>query len=143
MRTPAESAKATASIVVGLPPEPDPPAGLAPDAVLQVQIGTINLRHHDELAAEINRLHAEHPGLAMMDDYLDEWSVAPARCPLCSRADELTLRGKWGSPATVLCPNGHIWRLAPDHPQWSARVLQLAVTQSVAEHGSLPKPLTD
>lgn len=133
----AEIARRIDSIEVAdrLPPEPERPRGLDPSAVYRVQIGTINVRRAVQIPTADSVLHAMLDG-----DYVTEWITEPLACPLCQIDGELTLQGRWGAPATVLCPCGYQWPLAPSHSQWSARQLQAALVNSAAQNNGLPTP---
>ncbi|MFI9080938.1 hypothetical protein ACIGW8_31465 [Streptomyces sioyaensis] len=117
--------------------EPERPVGVDPAAVWRVPVGTIYVVDQAELAVVrlANNAHAESPGLLGMEDYLPEPEPEPLACPMCTNRAELTVQGRWGDPATLICPCGHQWPLAPDEPAWSARQLQHTICQSVAENG--------
>ncbi|MFD5734379.1 hypothetical protein ACFWIY_16285 [Streptomyces sioyaensis] len=123
-------------------PDPEPPAGTAPEAVWRVPVGVINIVSHAEidLVRSVNDLHAESPGVLGLDAYLPEPAGEPLACPACQNSAELTLQGRWGDPATVLCQCGHAWPLAPSDEPGSTDALKRAIWRSVEENGMPPAP---
>ncbi|WP_159395072.1 hypothetical protein [Streptomyces sp. 2323.1] len=118
-------------------PEPERPAGVDPADTWRVPVGVIYVADHREIdiVRTINETHAESPGLLGLVDYRPEPEPVPLACPQCGVAEELTLEGRWGGPATVICPCGHQWPLIADNPAWSARQMQRAILRTIQDNG--------
>lgn len=122
-------------IDAGQPPEPERPRGVDPNATWTVPIGQILIRQRDEIAAARNELHVEQHGVLDMAGYEPEAVDVPLPCPECGVTEELALRGRWGEPATAICPRGHEWMPEPQAPEASVRWMQLAIRASVDQNG--------
>lgn len=97
-------------------------------------IGSISIRHHDQIAATINEVHMEQPGLLMMDDYLPQWTDETITCPSCGTSAEITVQGRWGEPSTFNCPScNNEWALEDEHT--SVRLLQHAIVITIERNG--------
>lgn len=101
--------------------------------VWQVPVGRIVLRELDEIAARLNEIHAESPGLLELEGYQPVWNETVVACPECGTDEELMLRGEWGRPATFVCECGHEW--GEEHAAQSTAWLQQAIVRSLEENG--------
>ncbi|KIZ16875.1 hypothetical protein SNA_17980 [Streptomyces natalensis ATCC 27448] len=99
-----------------------------------MRIRTLTVRRPVQMRAEGD----DFPGLDSEPLYVTEWIERRMTCRNCRSGTDLSLRGKWGDLATVVCMAcDHTWP-APLPPAASVHALQAAIAQSAEKSGGLP-----
>lgn len=127
-------------------PVSPPPPGLDLRWVWQIPFGTITVDTYTENEAVINEARLTDPsGRALpitgppvtAEDLAREMTTTTIACPVCATTADLSLRGRWGDPAELLCPCGHQWPV-PGSRGYAIGAMTHAITLAIAQQGLPP-----
>ncbi|RZF06958.1 hypothetical protein C0R05_18905 [Streptomyces albidoflavus] len=123
-----------------------PPPGLDLRWVWQIPVGTITIASRVDGEAEINSARLTDPSGRSLpitgppvttEDLARETTTTTIACPVCGTTADLSLRGRWGDPAELLCPCGHQWPVPGGHA-YAIGAMTHAITLAIAQQGLPP-----